>query len=396
MLTDATIELAKYGPVTVISRDPESLEALPSSPFAGVNVIRCRNFRFGRSVMARLNSYASYILAALWRLLRIPRPEAVVTLTTPPLLSVLGSVSKVFRGTPHYIWEMDVYPDIAIDLGVIGRERSLARMATSIANWSRRRADGIIVLGEDMKARLIAHGIPASKIVVCENWADAQDISPRPFPGGPLTILYSGNFGLAHDVQTIRAAIDRLANDSRFRFVFSGEGARLEELRAFCRERNAMNVEFQSFCSRSEMGNKLAQGDLGLVTQLPASLGSLVPCKTYGIMAAGRPLLFIGPKTSTPATYIDRFQCGWRIEPGDADALVSLLEDLADNPQRIREAGRRGREAFTQHFDRAIGVARISAAIHSGFAPPLTGIQSAKPASAHMTLENEPGQQLTL
>jgi glycosyltransferase involved in cell wall biosynthesis len=113
-------------------------------------------------------------------------------------------------------------------------------------------------------------------------------------------------------------------------------------------------------------------------------------------MAAGRPLLYIGPKAGTPATYINQFQCGWRIEPGDADALISLLEKLADNRQSVREPGRRAREIFEQYFDRAIGVARISAAIHSGFASAHAGISDAKPATSQITLKNEPRQQLTL
>src|SRR6185437_594344 len=108
-----------------------------------------------------------------------------------------------------------------IDLDVIRRDGMLARIATTIAHWSRSQADGIIVLGEEMKARLLAQGVPADKIVICENWADGCDIVPEPFPGGPLTTLYAGNLGLAHDVQTIQGTIERLGRDSRFRFIFS-------------------------------------------------------------------------------------------------------------------------------------------------------------------------------
>jgi hypothetical protein len=102
---------------------------------------------------------------------------------------------------------------------------------------------------------------------------------------------------------------------------------------------------------------------------------------------------------ATPATYIDQFQCGWRIEPGDTDALISLLEKLADDRPIIRESGHRSRETFEQCFDRAMGVARVSAAIHSGFASDHTshaGIHSAKPSLPRITLENERRQRLTL
>jgi glycosyltransferase involved in cell wall biosynthesis len=113
-------------------------------------------------------------------------------------------------------------------------------------------------------------------------------------------------------------------------------------------------------------------------------------------MAAGRPLLYIGPKTGTPATYIDRFQCGWWIEPGDADTLIGLLKRIADDRQSIHRAGRRAREAFEQYFDRSIGVARVSAAIHSVFASDEAGNCSAETQSPQIAVENEPRQQLSL
>ena len=106
---------------------------------------------------------------------------------------------------------------------------------------------------------------------------------------------------------------------------------------------------------------RLAQGHIGLVTQRPESLGSVVPSKTYGIMAAGRPILFIGPKQATPARIVEEYRCGWHIEPGDVKGLVDLLETLAQRPDLIHYAGDLARQAFEQHYDRPIAVARFCA-----------------------------------
>ena len=76
-------------------------------------------------------------------------------------------------------------------------------------------------------------------------------------------------------------------------------------------------------------------------------------------MAAGRPLLYIGPDGSTPARHIRSFNCGWRVQPGDVDGVIRLLHHLEVNRHLLGEAGDRGRLAFEQHFDRSIGVARI-------------------------------------
>jgi len=316
--------------------------------------------RFSRRALSRILSYASFLIGAVWNGFRIGRPDVIVTLTTPPLTSVLGRLLKLSRGCRHFIWEMDVYPDIAIDLGVLRSNSILTSVIGALADWSRRNCDGIIVLGDDMKARLVARGIPEHKIHVAENWADGQVIKPLPFPEGPLTIHYSGNLGLAHDIDTIAGAMKRLRNDPRFHFVFAGGGGRRQQLESFCREHNIDNAFFRPYCAHAELSASLGTGHLGLVTQLPETCGSIVPSKTYGIMAAGRPILYIGPREATPARIIDRFQCGWRVDPGDVSALVSTLERLAVDRESISIAGARSRTAFEEHYDRPIGAARVA------------------------------------
>ena len=329
------------------------------TPRPPVRILRPSATRFSRDVVGRILSYGSFLAGALVAGFRVGRPDTVITLTTPPLTSVFGRMLKLSRGCRHFIWEMDVYPDIAVDVGTLKSRSMLTCIIGAFADWSRRNADGIIVLGEEMKVRLIARDIPEQKIHVAENWADGTEIIPLPFPEGPLVVHYSGNFGLPHDIQTISAVIAQYANDPRFQFVFAGGGSRRQQMEDLCREQGITNALFRPYSSRAELGASLAEGHLGLVTQLPQTCGSIVPSKTYGIMAAGRPLLYIGPREATPARIIARFQCGWQVNPGDAAALASLLEKLNSERYLIFEAGARARQAFERHYDRLIAAARI-------------------------------------
>jgi hypothetical protein len=102
---------------------------------------------------------------------------------------------------------------------------------------------------------------------------------------------------------------------------------------------------------------------------VPETQGSIVPSKIYGIMAAGRPLLYIGPDGSTPARHIQDFGCGWRIRPGDVDGLVQLLHHLNLNRDLLVEAGARGRAAFERNFDHPLGVARVHCCLSSHDTP---------------------------
>lgn len=329
------------------------------TPRPRVRILRPSATRFSRDMIGRLLSYGSFLAGAFVAGFRVGHPDTVITLTTPPLTSVFGRILKLARGCRHFIWEMDVYPDIAADLGTLKPRSMLTCVIGALADWSRRNADGIIVLGHEMKARLIARDIPEHKIHVAENWADGGEIIPLPFPEGPLTVHYSGNFGLAHDYETISAAIKRFANDPRFQFVFAGGGSRRQQMEELCSARGFPNTRFRPYSSRAELGASLAEGHVGLVTQLPETSGSIVPSKTYGIMAAGRPILYIGPRETTPARIVERFQCGWQVNPGDTAALANLLERLSSERHLIVEAGARARMAFENYYDRPIAVARI-------------------------------------
>ena len=358
LLTDLARAVAPAdGLVTVLCGRPD-YGAVDETPAPPVVILQCGPARFSRGKVRRVISYASFVGGAAWNVLWAPRPDVVVTLTTPPLVSLLGTALKMWRRSRHYIWEMDVYPDIATDLGVFRKGGATDRIVGLVADWSRKRADGIIALGEDMKERLVARGISAEKIHVCENWADGEQIRPEAMPAGPLKIHYSGNFGMAHDLETICDAIQELRGDDRFRFSFAGGGARLKKLNIFALD-PANHVAVGEYCSRNELGASLGAAHLGLVTQLPPTAGSVVPSKTYGIMAAGRPLLYIGPKNATPARIIDRFRCGWQVDPGDVRGLVSLLDRLASQREELQAVGRRARAAFEEHYDRPAGVARI-------------------------------------
>lgn len=359
LLTDVAREIDPQSHSVTVLCGKSVYGAVDAVSPPAVKIVQCSNRAFSRGKFGRVLSYASFLLGSMVQGIRSPRPELVLTLTTPPLISLVGTVLKRVRGARHFIWEMDVYPDIAVDLNVLRPKSIATRLVGFMADLPRKRADGIIALGDDMKARLVARGIPAEKIVVAENWADGEEIIPGPFSDGPLIVHYSGTFGLAHEERTIALAMKALRDDDRFRFVFVGGGARRGPLEEFCQREGIANAEFRPYASRSELSQSFAEGHVGLVTQIPATEGSVVPSKSYGIMAAGRPMLYVGPRTATPARLLARHNCGWRIEPGNPDAMVRLLHRLEQDRGLVQEAGARARTAFEQYYDRPIGVGRI-------------------------------------
>lgn len=332
-----------------------------------VRIIRVPGSAFKRGTLSRLFSYSEFFVGALWHQFRVPRPDIVLTMTTPPLLAVGGALMKMLRGTRHFIWEMDLFPDVFVTVGALPANGLVTRMLAWISDVTRRHSDGIIVLGPCMRARLIARGTPARLVHVAENWADGNAILPGPDRrSGPINIFYSGNLGRAHDVDTIAAAILHFRNDPRFQFTFAGGGVGRQQLESLCASKDIRNVRFLAYADKACMSEHLAQADIGLVTERQACVGTVVPSKVYGLMAAGRPILFIGPRQATPGLVVDRFQCGWQIEPGNLSAIVNLLETLSASRDLVGVYGRRARAAFDQHYNLPDGVARVAAALGVG------------------------------
>ena len=183
LLTDVAREIDPELHAVTVLCGKSVYGAVDSASPPPVKIVQSGDVAFSRGRFGRILSYASFFAGAMVQGVRGARPTLVVTLTTPPLVSLLGTLLKSLRGSQHFIWEMDVYPDIAVDLNVLKRGSVAARLIGILADIPRKRADGIIALGEDMKARLVARGIAADKIIVAENWADGDEIVPGPFPG---------------------------------------------------------------------------------------------------------------------------------------------------------------------------------------------------------------------
>jgi glycosyltransferase involved in cell wall biosynthesis len=259
---------------------------------------------------------------------------------------------------------MDVYPDVAEELGILKPKGWIARVLGWVFDRSRHGADGILALGECMATRIRRRGISPGKIHVTENWADGEAIRPLPFNSdGKLSLIYSGNLGLVHEIDTFVDAMLRMRDDSRMQFIFSGGGRMRGYLENFCAEKGLRQVAFEDYCPREDLAQRLNEGDIGLVTQKKETAGCVVPSKAYGVMAAGRPLLFIGPSDSTLARMIAKHDCGWQIEPGDVDGLVGLLHTLAVRPELVWATGKRAHDAFLRHYDLPHGVGRVCEAL---------------------------------
>ena len=354
---------------------------LPSAEvLRGVSVRRLTSTRFGRdSLIGRAIDYASfYVCAAVCLLTRVRRGDVLVVKTDPPLLSLLGWLAARCKGASLVNWLQDLYPEVASQLGLSPFPRPLEALIRAARDRSLATARINVVLGVRMREYLIGRGIAAARISVCENWADEKRLRPLAATGSRLrqrlglgdrfVVAYSGNLGRAHDETTILEAACALASDEGIVFLMVGGGAGMRVLEAQARIRGLTNFRFAPYQPRETLSDSLAAGDVHLVSLRPELEGLVVPSKLYGILAAGRPTVFIGDPDGEPGRLIATAEVGITVKCGDSAKLCHALRTLRDNEIVRTRMGIRAREIFEERYTLAAAVSRWRAVLSAASA----------------------------
>ncbi len=326
----------------------------------GVTIIRAGVPFSRRSLLSRALGYVLMIPSLFLRALRLPKHDIVVTKTDPPMLLMTGPLLRFFKGSRLIHWAQDLYPEIAEELGLLAPGGGLARLLHSISSDSMEAHDMTVAVGRCMAGRIAARGVPSRKVRVIPNAGVEREIVPSPRMnsfrashglGEAFVIEYSGNLGRAHDFETVLGAASMLRelgqNDILFLFIGSGAGER--SLREDVSGQDLSTVRFLPSQPSSSLSESLGAADLHLVTMRESMSGLVIPSKFYGVMAAGRPCLFIGPEESEVARVIREMSVGAVIRPGDPASLVSAILEYRMNPDLLAETGGRARASVWNH-----------------------------------------------
>jgi colanic acid biosynthesis glycosyl transferase WcaI len=325
-----------------------------------VEIVRTAGTRLSkRRLPLRMLNLGSYFMLAAVASGRIERPDLIVAATDPPLLGLLGACLKRRWDCPLVYNVRDLYPDIAyVNRGL--RSRPLLKTLDYANRRAFAAADRIIVLGSDMRERIIARGVEPERVTVVTDWVDCAAIRPiesnslRDSFGRKFVVMYSGNLGLSQQLETVIAAAERLRHDPRVLFVLTGEGARKPWLMSQASVRGLSNVRFLPYQPKERLAESLGAADLHLIPLMAGAAGCLVPSKVYGIMAASRPFVAMMDRNSEVARLAERHDIGWVVPPGDDAALAVTIERLASRPDDLMLMGLKARQLVLRCFDRKI------------------------------------------
>jgi glycosyltransferase involved in cell wall biosynthesis len=302
-----------------------------------------------------------FFLRTLLHLFKTSREGKVLLLTTaPPFLPIAGYLMHLCFGIPYVCLLYDLYPDIAVELKVVPAQHGLVRLWHWLNKQVWKRAQSIIVLSSTMKEKVEAHCPAVSdKISVIHSWADPDWITPLPKQYNyfahehhlvdTFTVLYSGNIGRCHDMNTILEASHKLQNDA-VQFVFIGEGAKRKDCIAQVEEWDLQNCQFLPYQDKQDLPYSLTACDLSLVSVSLGMEGLVAPSKLYGTLAAGRPVAVVCEPHSYLRSLITDAQCGAAFNNGDAAGLAQFIRGLATDRLLAKRMGIAGRQYLQANF----------------------------------------------
>jgi colanic acid biosynthesis glycosyl transferase WcaI len=358
--------LAQRHQVTVVAGRP-SYDPDEFYPYAllrremrnNVMVERVGSTAYPRHKMKRrVSNYLSYLALAVPRSIAI-RPDVVLAMTDPPIAGIAGAFVAQMAGRPFVYNIRDLYPDMAVG-GDILRPSKWVERWEKLHRRALRQAACVIVLGDDMRARILSKGITPERVVVVRDGTsiptskpDMADPAVRKSVdelrcGFPFVAVHAGNLGFYGAWDTLLKAAEILSNeDDDTGFVFVGDGANRKSLESSAAK--LPNVRFLPFRPVEQVPHVMLAGDIHVVTVKRGLEGVVVPSKLYSILAAGRPVLAVAAKESDAARIVTEEGCGMWADPDDPAAVAAAIRALRSDPARLIEMGRRAQESALRY-----------------------------------------------
>lgn len=293
----------------------------------------------------------SFGLYKFWRVLRIldallmgvafalrytilPRFDRVVVLTSPPLLLWFISLANVRHQSELIHWALDLNPQQTIKTRWISEGGFLARTLLFLNRFFLGRLQSIVTLDDAMREQLIESGANPAAVTVEPLWADTTALAPLPRDSNPFltehqlsnsfVVMYSGNHSICHPLRTLLESALELRDDP-ITFLFVGGGARRSEVTRFREKHQLSQIVQLPYQPREHLNQSLNAAHVHVVSMGDDYVGLVHPSKLYAIIATGKPVLYIGPRSSPLCALIERRELGWTVEHGDREGTANAI-----------------------------------------------------------------------
>ena len=332
LLVDVLNEFSlEYDSVFLLSSNFEVLERRLNNKVNVVNIISYNK----KSLLTRIWTWVYGTLQIFFILFFKFNKYEIVYATNPPM----SYFCSLLLRNPFSIIVFDIYPDALKNIGLT--ERNLVyRFWAYLNKIIFKRASAIITLSKGMYDKLTQY-TNKEKVFIINNWSGFDKFMPiekneNNFLNDnslseKFIILYSGNMGFTHSLETLIYVAETLVNFHDIVFVFIGEGEKKKGLQSMVNELKLTNCKFFSWQDSYELSFSLAAADIGVVSINNDTAELSVPSKTYNLLSVGAPLLCIAPKNSELKLLVKKYNNGLCFEAENIDLIKDYILNLKMN-----------------------------------------------------------------
>jgi colanic acid biosynthesis glycosyl transferase WcaI len=329
---------------------------------AGVTILRCPLYvPSAVKPIRRVLHEASFIASAFLRSLFCRRPDVLFVVSPPLGLAIAAVILSWLWRVPYVFHVADLQPDTALDLGMVGPGR-VARLLYAVERLAYRRAAIVSTLTDAMRARIIAKGIPAQKVVLFADWADPRLFALASGQSDPIRreldlgdaflVLHAGNMGVKQGLDVVLDAAQQTRLNPGILYVLVGDGAMRPHLERRAHALGLDNVRIVPLLDHERFLRLLAAADVCLVTQQRTVADVVFPSKVLTLLAAGKPVIASVTGGSAVANVIAGAGAGTVVPAEAGDALVNAIEALRRDTSLRAGMGAAGRAYASRHWER--------------------------------------------
>jgi colanic acid biosynthesis glycosyl transferase WcaI len=352
-----------------------------------------------RKPLARILNYFSFNISSVIAGLRAGQHDVIFAMSPPLTIGITAWVLGAIYGIPYCYNLQDVWPDVAVKLGMLRGARTI-RFFEAMERFIYRHAARIFAISAEFRDNLLRKGVDSAKIEVIPNFVDTTRVTPltrdNPFAEehgliGRFVALYAGNVGLSQGLEVILDSAASLRVEPDILFLIVGSGGKRDELSAGAAARGLDNVRFLPLQPEEDVPLLYASSDVCLIPLRRGIAENSVPSKVYTIMAAGRPYVAGVDEGSNLWKLTRDCESGVCILPENSAALVNAILRLRSDPETRRQMGRAGRDYVEQHFARGMITARYRTALEAVVSTEKRPVGFNDRAGTHASTEAAPG-----
>jgi colanic acid biosynthesis glycosyl transferase WcaI len=309
-------------------------------------------------LLERLMNYATFNSLSVLVGALAGRYDTVLTPSPPLTNGVAAFCISRLRGVPYVYNVQDIYPDVAIRLGVLKNSSTIA-LFKALERFVYSRAAAVSVISEGFRRNLLAKGVPPEKVHVIPNFVDPDFVKPLPRHNrfsrergldDRYVVLFAGNVGLSQRLESVLETACLLSDEPDILFLIVGNGVARPGLMRQAEKMGLENVRFLPFQPHEAVPELYAASDLCLVPLRRGITRDSVPSKVYTIMAASKPLVAAVDEGSDTWQFVQEVGCGLPVPPEEPESLAQAILTLYHDRAWGRALGAKGRGRVEQDF----------------------------------------------